>query len=83
MSLNRVKKLKILKLDSNNNVSVFKANKKIFKSIFTFSKYTKILRFGPDCLILQINTIEHCKLFVLYLFSVYIKIAQKFINYEL
>lgn len=41
MLFNKTKRLKISKSDLYNNISVFKANKKIFMIVSTFNKYIK------------------------------------------
>lgn len=75
MSLDQIKKSKILKENSDENVSVLKANKKRFKNVFVFSKYIKTFGYSPDCLIVQINAIEYYKLSALHLYSFYVRIA--------
>lgn len=52
MSFDKAKRLKIFKPDLDDNALIFKANRKVFKSIFALSKYTDIFRFGLDCLII-------------------------------
>lgn len=52
MLFNKAKKYKILKPDLNNNASIFKANKKLFESIFILNKYKKTFQFGLDCFII-------------------------------
>lgn len=80
ISFDKAKRLQILKPDLNSNDSFLKANRKVFKNIFGLCKYMKIFGFSPNCLILQIDIIDNCKLFALYLSSIYIKIAQKYLN---
>lgn len=78
MFFDKTKKLKILKSDLNNNVSIFKANKKVFKSIFTFNKYKKTFWFSSNFFIIQIITIKYCQLFSLYFSNIYARITQIF-----
>lgn len=80
---NRAKKLKILKPDLDNIVSVFKASKKVFKSIFVLNKYKKTFEFKLKYFNLQINIIKFCQLTMLYLSSIYAKIDQKILNNKL
>lgn len=61
MLLNKIKKLKFLKQDLDNNTFVLKANKKIFKCVSTFSNYIKIFKFSLDCFIIQIDAIKYYK----------------------
>lgn len=74
ISFNRTKKLKISKLDLDNNVSILKTNKYVFKNVFIYIKYKKIFGFGLNYFIVQINVIKHYKLFFLYLSGIYVKI---------
>lgn len=82
MSFNRIKKLKTLQQEPDDNNHVFQANRKTFKSVSALNKFTKTFLFGTDCLVVQIDAIEHCKQSALHLSCVYVKIAKNFLDNE-
>ncbi|MCJ1348892.1 hypothetical protein MMC31_007125, partial [Peltigera leucophlebia] len=61
MSFDRVEKLKTLQQEPDDNAFVLQVNGKTFKSVSALNKFTETFSFGPDCLVVQIDAIEHCK----------------------
>lgn len=54
MLFNKARSFKISKPDFDNNIFVFKANKKIFKRVLTLKKYKKIFKFDLNHFVIQL-----------------------------
>ncbi len=64
----------------NRIASVLRANKKTFRSVAALNKYTETFGFGPDCLVVQIDTIENCRRTASRASGIYAKVAKKFLD---
>lgn len=82
MFFNRIEKLKTLQQEPDDNNYVLQANGKTFKSVSASNKFMKTFLFGTDCLVVQIDAIEHCKQSALRSSRIYAKIAKNFLDNE-
>lgn len=58
--------------------AMIKANGRTFNSIAAANNYIETFTFGKDCLLVQIETIENCKMKIAKRLTAYAKLATKF-----
>lgn len=77
-------------MSNNDDISVklhdktiIKANKRLFKTIAITNNYIEIFTFEKDRLLVQIETIEDCKMKIITRSTGYAKLVTKFLEDEL
>lgn len=60
--------------------AMIKSNRRLLKTTAVTNKYVKTFTFGEDRLLIQIKTIEYCKIKIAIRSTAYTKLATKFLN---